>query len=306
VIFLTDNGAGGGSGDDWELKLRGRKATVYEGGIRTACFMRRPGVFSRGAKVDRIAGYIDLAPTILDAAGLAPPKEVALDGVSLLSVLKGGPDKNAGRTMIIQWHQGLNPQMYRSFAVFNQKYKLVQAGGGFQRSGKYITAGFKYELFDIDNDPLEQKDLSSQLPGVVAKMKRQYEEWFWDVMKSRGPDPEQIYIGTEHENPSRLRASAAFVEQDEIPNYGTGQWPVRVVRGGEYEIRIVFHKGLKSAGKLQFGFGDVQFRRDAAEGAREFVFDRVRLKEGYAWLDAFVVSKNKRIVPTYVDVKLLG
>lgn len=301
VIFLTDNGASGAS----SLKLRGRKATVYEGGIRVPCVFRWPGVFKGDTKVDRIAAYIDLMPTVLDAVGIAPPEAVMLDGVSLMPLLKGRPERYPDRTLIIQWHQGLNPQMYRSFTVFNQRFKLVQAVGGFQHSGKFLTDEYKYELFDIPKDPLEKNDISSRHPGIVAKMKRQYEQWFWDVMKSRGPDPEKICIGSPHENPSRLMASGSFVEQDQIPNIVTGEWPSCVLRTGNYEVKMVFHEGLKSGGKLHFKFGEVSLNKDVEKGITQHVFKDVRLKKGSDWLEAFVKSDGKRIIPIFVDVELI-
>jgi len=45
----------------------------------------------------------------------------------------------------------------RSFTVFNQRFKLVQAVGGFQQSGKYLTGEYKYELFEIDKDPANDR-----------------------------------------------------------------------------------------------------------------------------------------------------
>ncbi len=306
VIFLTDNGAGGGSSEDWPLKLRGRKATVYEGGIRVPCVFRWPGVFKSGMKVDRIAAYIDLMPTVLDAAGIAPPEAVMLDGVNLMPLLKGQLERYSDRTLIIQWHQGLNPQMYRSFTVFNQRFKLVQAVGGFQQSGKYLTDEYKYELFDIPKDPLEKNDISSRHPKIVSKMKRQYEQWFWDVMKSRGPDPEKIHIGSPHENPTRLMASGSFVEQDEIPNFITGEWPSCVLRTGNYEVKMMFNEALKSGGTLHFKFGDVNLNKDVEKGTTEYVFVDVRLKKGADWLEAFAKSNGKRIIPTYIDIRFKG
>jgi len=306
VVFLTDNGAGGGSSQHSTLKLRGRKATVYEGGIRVPCVFRWPGVFKSSTKVDRIAAYIDLMPTVLDAAGVAPPNGVKLDGVSLMPLLKGRPGEYPDRTFIIQWHQGLNPQMYRSFTVFNQRFKLVQAVGGFQHSGKFLTDEYKYELFDIPKDPLEKNDISLKHPEIVSKMKQQYEQWFWDVMKSRGPDPEKIYIGSPHENPSRLMASGSFVEQDETPNFVTGEWPSRVLRTGNYEVKMVFHKALKSGGILHFKFGGVTLNKNVEKGITEHVFRNVRLRTSVDWLEAFVKSSGKRIIPTYIDIKFKG
>lgn len=306
VIFLTDNGAGGGSSQYWPLKLRGRKATVYEGGIRVPCLFRWPSVFKSNTRVDQIAGYVDLMPTILDVARVTPPEGDKLDGVSLMPLLTGRPGEYPDRTFIIQWHQGLNPQLYRSFTVFNQRFKLVQAVGGFQQSGKFLTDEYNYELFDIPNDPLEQNDLSTKYPNIVSKMKQQYEEWFWDVMKSRGPDPEMAVIGSDQEDPIRLMASGSFVEQDQVPALIMGEWPCYVSRTGNYDISIVFYEGLKTGGKLHFKFNEINLNADLEKEVEQHNFKNIRLKQGSDWLEAYVESNSKRIIPTYIDIAWKG
>lgn len=303
MIFLTDNGAAGGNMKGWPQKLRGRKASVYEGGIRVPCVFHWPGVFKAGVKMDRIAAYTDFMPTVLDAAGVAPPEGVKLDGESLMPVLTDRQTTDKERTIIIQWHQGLNPQLFRSFVIFNQRYKLVQAVGGFHNSGKFLTNEYKYELFDISKDPLEKNDISSEYPEVVSEMKQQYEHWFWDVMKSRGPDPQEIYIGSPHENPTRLMANASFVEQDEIPNYITGEWPSRVLRTGKYDVTLFFHKGLKSNGILRFSFRSTNLKEKVKKGITQFNFKDVHLEKGSDWLHAGVLTSNTLIIPTYIDIK---
>ena len=61
VIFLTDNGP---QQVRYVSGLRGRKGTVYDGGIRVPCFLRWPGVLKPGEQIDRIAAHIDLTPTV--------------------------------------------------------------------------------------------------------------------------------------------------------------------------------------------------------------------------------------------------
>ncbi|MFW6164407.1 MAG: arylsulfatase, partial [Planctomycetota bacterium] len=73
VIFLCDNGP---NGRRYTMGLRGHKGSVYEGGIRTAFFVRWPSVTAKraGAKDHHLAAHIDLAPTLLDACGVAKPE----------------------------------------------------------------------------------------------------------------------------------------------------------------------------------------------------------------------------------------
>lgn len=309
VVFLTDNGASGGGTRHWSLKLRGKKASVYEGGIRVPCVFRWPGKFKSGSEIDRIAAYTDLLPTFLDAAQVASPEGINLDGESLMPLLEGRPGKYPDRTIIIQWHQGLTPQLHRSFTVIHKRFKLVQAVGGFQQSGKYLENEYRYELFDILNDPLEQNDLASEYPHIVSMMKQQYEEWYWEMMKERGLDPQEIIIGSIFENPTRLLTSGSFVEQDEAPNFVTGEWPCHVVRSGRYDIKFVFHKGLESDGSMHFKLGEVSLNKHIPKGIVEDVFKGIWLQEGSDWLECFLKPEEKnikRIVPTYLDIQFIG
>ena len=94
VIFLTDNGP---AEVRFNSGLRGRKGTVYDGGIHVPCYIRWPARLPSGLVIDRIAAHIDLFPTLLEACGIAGPDGVALDGRSLLPLLKDGAMASRGR-----------------------------------------------------------------------------------------------------------------------------------------------------------------------------------------------------------------
>ena len=83
VVFLVDNGP---DRDRYNAGLRGRKGTVFEGGIRSPLLARWPARLPVGGEpVDRIAAHIDIAPTLLDAAGVEPPAGAALGTVAACS-----------------------------------------------------------------------------------------------------------------------------------------------------------------------------------------------------------------------------
>jgi arylsulfatase A-like enzyme len=86
VIFLTDNGP---QQPRYNAGMLQRKGSTHEGGIRVPCFLRWPGKFTPGRKVDRIAAHIDLAPTLLEISAVKKPAAVSFDGISLLPLLKG-------------------------------------------------------------------------------------------------------------------------------------------------------------------------------------------------------------------------
>src|SRR5262249_19393103 len=165
VIFLTDNGP---QQVRWNSGLRQRKGSVHEGGVRVPCFVRWPAGFKGDRDIDRVAAHIDWTPTLLEACGVAPPKGVRMDGVSLLPLWRGDQVPWPDRTLYLQWHRGDEPELYRACAARSQKYKLVQPeGAGAQK----MPAKVVFQLYDIEADPYEEHDLAAKLPDVVAAMK---------------------------------------------------------------------------------------------------------------------------------------
>ncbi len=84
VIFLSDNG-GTGIGDN--TPLRGGKAQMFEGGLRVPCLVRWPGVIPAGRVCDEFLTTLEIFPTFCAAAGIAPPRDIVLDGFDMTPVL---------------------------------------------------------------------------------------------------------------------------------------------------------------------------------------------------------------------------
>ena len=129
VIFLTDNGPSAGSAGPF----RAKKGSVYEGGIRTVCFLRWPGTIQPGSSSDLTAAHIDLMPTILDLCKVPSPEGVRLDGRSMRPLL-AMPDQETkptwpDRDLFLQWHRGDVPQRYHHFAAVGPqgRWKLLNA-----------------------------------------------------------------------------------------------------------------------------------------------------------------------------------
>ena len=91
-MFSSDNGPSWVGGVDREFfestgGLRGRKAELYEGGIRVPLIARWPGHIEAGAISDRISASWDLLPTFAELAQARTPD--GIDGLSLLPALTG-------------------------------------------------------------------------------------------------------------------------------------------------------------------------------------------------------------------------
>jgi len=98
VLFTSDNG---GTPRSSQEPLRGSKGCYYEGGIRVPMIVRWPGRAQRGMACDTPVSNVDFYPTFLAAAGASPPAGKALDGESVLPLLKG--DDRLTRKAIF-WH----------------------------------------------------------------------------------------------------------------------------------------------------------------------------------------------------------
>jgi arylsulfatase A-like enzyme len=280
VVFLTDNGP---QQPRYNAGMLDRKGSVHEGGIRVPCFVRWPGVIEASRVVEKIAGAIDLTPTLIDACGVSKPESVAFDGRSVLPLLKGETGDWPDRTLYFQWHRGDVPQLHRAFSARSDRYKLVQPKGVEPIA---LPALPRYELFDMVSDPLEQSDLARAKPEVVESMLRGYEAWFRDVEATRQFAHPQIHLGSPVENPATLtrqdwRGEATAWEPGEM-----GGWDVEVVGPGTYDLEIVYVQGR--AGVLHVELAGVTTTVEIAKGSRTCRVEGFELKSGPARLRAWV------------------
>jgi len=273
VIFLTDNGP---QQPRYNAGMLERKGSVHEGGIRVPSFWRWPGKLQPGKEVVRIAAHIDVVPTVLEAAGLAAPPDVKLDGRSLWPLLTGAPADWPDRQLFFQWHRGDAAELHRAFAARSQRYKLVQPIGA---NGTAPREKFVFKLFDMEKDPLEERDIASEEPEVLARMKEAYEAWYRDVTK-RGFEPPRIVIDGVHENPATL------TRQDwRGPKAGgqprpLGYWEIEVAGPARpYDILLRF-EASKSGGKAVLEVGDLKVEKGLEAGVVECMLEKVNLPPG--------------------------
>ena len=146
VIFVSDNGAPRPTGSN--APLRGYKASVDEGGIRTPGFVRWPKRVPAGVKLDQPIAIIDLFPTIFAAANLPMPADIKLDGVSQWPAIAGGKAMPRPAFLVAS----------ADLALFDGDWKLIETNAG-QRT-----------LYDLKADPGETKDLLKALPEQAARL----------------------------------------------------------------------------------------------------------------------------------------
>ncbi len=224
VVFLIDNGTSGRAGD---VVLRGGKGSPYDGGHRVPCFIRFPRRLKGGRDIPQIAAHIDLFPTLLDLCDLRYPKNVRFDGTSLVPLLVGLEDWFR-RTLFVQAHGPGPPQPWRNSAVMTDQYRLVNGT----------------ELYDIVEDPGQQRNIGPENPEVRDRLRFEYEEWYKDVSE-RFDEMNPIALGAPQANPTVLTGHdwhgpavpwhQSHVRQRVAAN---GYWAVAVVRAGRYRLTL--------------------------------------------------------------------
>ena len=155
VVFSSDNGPSWVGGVDREFfessgGLRGRKAQLYEGGIRVPFIARWPGHIEAGTVSDRVSASWDLVPTFAQAAGVDPPE--GIDGLSLLPELTGSGS--------IREHDYLYWEFQGVQAIRRGQYKAL-------RHAEDDTL----ELYDLAEDPAETTNLASDDQETAREMR---------------------------------------------------------------------------------------------------------------------------------------
>ena len=219
-VFACDNGPEHGR---YAAGLRGHKGTVYEGGIRSPLFVRWPGRTSAATTVREPLAHIDLFPTLVEAAGAT--SDARVDGRSALGLLTGSDAPVSERNLVIQSHRGDAPAPEHNAAVMRGRWKLVRASG-FARVER--ARDVDWELYDLEQDPAEERDLALDHPELVADLRAAYRAWFDDVTTTRADNfaPPRIIIGSRAEPATRLTWQDWRVEVE--GGWGkAGYWPVR-------------------------------------------------------------------------------
>ncbi len=165
VLFASDNGPASAR---FNGGMRGQKGSLFEGGQRVPCFIRWPGKLTAGRRVTEIAQHIDILPTLLDLAGLPAPNARPLDGLSLVSLLKGTATAWPPRTLFeIRGAGGKNGTVLPVFP-----------GTARTPTHRWVHDGQKALLFDLRNDPGETHNIAENAPELAAQIQADYLAWF--------------------------------------------------------------------------------------------------------------------------------
>jgi arylsulfatase A len=180
VFFTSDNGP---EGDGLKGRtrgstggLRGRKRSMYEGGIRVPGIARWPGRIAPGTTCDLPVIGSDLFPTVLGLCGVRPPADRVIDGTDVLRALTGAADSVA-RPRPLFWRLNMAPPRENLHMALREGDWKVLASQDFAH----------LELYNLNADPRETTDLAAAEPERLRALRARLEALNAEVERE-GPD----------------------------------------------------------------------------------------------------------------------
>jgi arylsulfatase A-like enzyme len=168
VVYFSDNGP---NGRRWNGGMRGIKGSTDEGGTRSPLHIRWPAAIKPGTVISRIAGAIDLLPTLTDLAGVKPVSTKPMDGVSFATELRGQTSTPPERFLFQHW-----------------------AGRTSARSQRYRLDGMG-RLYDLGSDPGQTTDIAGQKPKEVQRHREAVAAWQREVLSTSGTGDRPYPVG---------------------------------------------------------------------------------------------------------------
>jgi len=237
LVFMTDNGTSCGVSldrqqfvtDGYNAGMRGMKGSEYDGGHRTPLFIHWPaGSLVGGRDVTRLTANIDMLPTLAELCGIEVPEEAEVYGTSIVPLLRGDDAEWPDRVIVTDSQRVEHPIKWRKSATMTDRWRLVNGT----------------ELYDITADPEQRTDIAEQHPGVVERLRAEYEAW-WKLVSRRFDEYIPVVVGTEHEPETDLTGhdwhgdanpwSHGHIRSGMACN---GFWAIDAAEAGAYEFEL--------------------------------------------------------------------
>jgi arylsulfatase A-like enzyme len=155
VVYFSDNGPNSWR---WNDGMKGRKASIDEGGVRSPLAIRWPNKIAAGTRVPQIAAAIDLLPTLAELAGVNVAPGKPLDGRSLAPLLLNPRAAWPERMLFSHWAGKVS--------VRTQTHRLDDRG----------------RLFDMLADPGQTRDVAADEPELAGRLAQAVADWRRDVL----------------------------------------------------------------------------------------------------------------------------
>jgi len=227
VIYFSDNGP---NSFRWNGRMKGRKGSIDEGGLRSPFFVRWPKHIRAGTSIPQVTGAIDLLPTLCALAGIKMETKKTIDGRSLGSVLMGQE---------VTWEPRLLFSVKKNqVSVRTQQFRLDASG----------------QLFDITLDPGQYTDVSGRYPELtehlIQQAKRHNQEMQENV-NANASRPFNVGYGPSTTLPARDGVAHGTIKRSsKAPNNSffthwtqeedTITWEIDVGATGDYDAIIYY------------------------------------------------------------------
>ncbi|MEZ5041455.1 MAG: arylsulfatase [Saprospiraceae bacterium] len=236
LVFLTDNGSAAGCTLDpngqvekgYNAGMRGKKGSPYEGGHRVPLFIYwKDGNIMGGRDIDKLVANIDLAPTLLDLAGITSKAELDFDGESLRPLMEGKTWND--RILFADTQRKQDLVKYKDYSVMTEDWRLVNGA-----------------LYAIEKDPGQQEDVATENPAVVQELMTAYEAW-WQHTSQRAADYCYIPLGKAVGDQQTINQHDLLSQDKSVAwNQGhireglatTGYWAIEVEEKGLYRFEL--------------------------------------------------------------------
>ena len=161
IVFLSDNGGkiGGGSSN---APLRMGKGSVCEGGFRVPMFFHWPQHVAAGKQFEHPVSALDFYPTFARLAGATVPEDQKLDGKDIWESLETGENPRPGESIFALRHWN----GFHNAGIRRDHWKALKLG-----------PNAPWELFDMNSDVGEERDVSEHHPQLVTSMVAEAREW---------------------------------------------------------------------------------------------------------------------------------
>lgn len=196
VWFCSDNGPEGmtSKGEQGWCKnsrgltggLRGRKRSLFDGGLVGPALLEWPGHAEAGRTVDMPCSTLDYLPTIRDVIGFRMPDDRPIDGISLLPMIEGKITRRP-KAIPFVFVKPSKRRMHGSptVALVDNNFKFLT---------NLSEGGREDMLFDLAKDPAERNNIIAEHHDVAIAIKAQLKEWLESCRASHsGADYDTIF-----------------------------------------------------------------------------------------------------------------
>jgi len=172
IVFLGDNGFMIGQhglhtkGNAFVLGKRQRRPNMFDHSLLVPLLLYWPAEIRPGTRIQGLVSTLDLYPTILEAAGLAPPPWRLVEGKSLWPVIRGEKTKLRDKIFgVYDMHHGARAKMRM---IRTEEWKLV----------KWLSGPGSDELYHLKSDPEEKENLSGSAPEkILTELTSELRNW---------------------------------------------------------------------------------------------------------------------------------